>query len=167
MLKKAHSLGHTWKLTLLILILSAAAGALPAQLAQPAQPGLPTPPEVGRFRVADVRYEIEGHTMESALRAYLDIRVGKEFASPRELEDYVITKERLLRSNTIFDLSSTVRFEPIAPGGPTEPEDPADPADIRIVVLAKDTWTILAVPFPNTASTTDSSSRSVTRISTF
>lgn len=148
MTKKALSLGHRWKLSLLILILSAAAGALSAQPSALAQPGLPLSPESGRFRIAEVRFEIEGHTMESALRAYLDIRVGKEFASPRELEDYVITKERLLRSNTIFDLSSTVRFEPIAPGYPVEPKDPADPADIRIVVLAKDSWTILAVPFP-------------------
>ncbi|TXT48994.1 MAG: hypothetical protein FD137_812 [Spirochaetes bacterium] len=92
-----------------------------------------------RFMVAEALFVIEGSTRIGALKDYLDIHEGRRFDSLLELEYYVAEKERLLRDNRVFEPNSTVRFESMGQG---------DPAPIRIVVEAKDTWTILALPFP-------------------
>lgn len=106
-------------------------------------------PLEGEFVITGVKYVIDGITWPSALDKYLGMSFGMHFKTRRELEDYLVSRLRLLGDNRIFDSSFQIHASPgHSEAGAAEGKPSFSPVPVDIRVQVKDTWTALALPYP-------------------
>jgi len=92
-----------------------------------------------RFVIAGVSCVVEGATRENLLENYMEIKIGEQFQTPEELEDYLLDKQIFLNNNRIF-AEGTVSIERVE-------KQAGSPNQVYIEVWARDTWNIIALPY--------------------
>jgi len=91
------------------------------------------------YEIAAVSYTVDGLTRESLLETYMEIKEGKLFFSPQELEEYLADKQVLLLNQRSF-AEGTVSIKRIV-------ERPDGPDLVYLTVWAKDTWNVIVLPY--------------------
>ena len=95
--------------------------------------------EAGSCEIAAVSYFIQGRTIERILRKKINIAEGRRFTSKKAFDSYIARKEQLLENERVL---STAKIETSV----IEVKDGV--AYIQVEVYAKDTWNIIAMPYP-------------------
>lgn len=91
-------------------------------------------------RLRDVKWKVEGRTQVFALRNASEIRGNEQFATQEEFDAWVVTVRQILMNQRVLESVS------IDTAYGEKDESGAVPADLLIRV--KDTWNIIALPYP-------------------
>jgi len=93
-----------------------------------------------QFRIADVSYVIEGITREFPLTNAVPIDKKRVFADRGKFDYYLADLRVQLRNQRVFDSTSIdAVYETAGPDGIIP---------VKLVVRTKDTWNIIALPYP-------------------
>jgi hypothetical protein len=96
-------------------------------------------PLVPLFEIAGVSYHVDGLTQVNLLENYMEIKVGQQFSTLKELQEYLLDKQIHLNNKRIFT-EGTVVMENL--------EKKIDGPDLVYVkVKVKDTWNIIVLPY--------------------
>ena len=91
------------------------------------------------YVIAEVDYYIQGSTIERILAKRIGIEEGREFPTREALDAYIAEKEQLLENERVLE-SSKIEAVPI------EVRDGV--TYVRFDVFTKDTWNLIALPYP-------------------
>jgi hypothetical protein len=92
-----------------------------------------------RWTITTVDIVTEGSTRESVLRRMLDIQVGREFESLEDLQIYLDGKREYLEGIRLFQ-SASLDYKVV--------ETDENVFSVSVFVYTKDTWNIIALPYP-------------------
>lgn len=110
-----------------LFVILAAAGVLGAQAAP------------GTYWIESVEYRIDGKTKEGPLSDRLEIKIGTEFEDLAALEAYVADKRQILSNERVLESTDLVY---------SLGESSTGTIPVTLTVTAKDTWNIIALPYP-------------------
>lgn len=91
------------------------------------------------YIITEVSCSVDGSTQENLLINYMEIKIGEQFLSLTDLQDYLLDKQVYLNNNRIF-AEGTVSI-----GSIKKQND--KPNQVYVEVWAKDTWNIIALPY--------------------
>jgi len=115
---------------LMVLFLMAFSFNISAQEAEKTEP---------LYEITGVSCTVDGNTRENLLENYMEIRVGEQFLTLEELQNYLLDKQVYLNNNRIF-AEGTVTI-----GRIDKRNDSTD--QVYVDVWAKDTWNIIVLPY--------------------
>ncbi len=93
-----------------------------------------------QYRIVDVKYDIIGRTREYALNKNLDIRKNVVFSSKEVFEMYLTHLKQVLVNQRVLQESEITYTTAEADENGTMP--------VTLLITAKDTWSILPLPYP-------------------
>ena len=103
---------------------------------------------LGKFRISKVEYELDG-TKESAVRRNIPISTKRVFGSREELDTYIADLRKRFQNERIFQ-ETKIEYET---GETEEVGDSGEKINlVKVSVLAKDSKSLLILPYPKYSS---------------
>jgi hypothetical protein len=108
------------------------------------------------YRIAGVRYELEGRTKEYALELAVSIDQEQIFEGLPELEGYMgLIRQQLQNQRVLEESSAVYTVGENGDVGADEGDDDGDPIPVFVVISARDTRNFIILPYPKYDSNDD------------
>lgn len=105
----------------------------------------PSDTPTARFRVVEIRFDVDGPSRPDALAQVIELSEGDEFASVDDLNTAVADARQDLINRRVFD-EIEVGWEIRVEGGDTG-DVQAEPLPVVVTFVVDDGWTLLPIPF--------------------